>query len=78
MSDSTSVILWISYKKKCANHCCREPTNENKQFKKIKHEYLIFTWSDKAFNGTVLHWGMPSSHGGLLVFTQVNMVVFAI
>ena len=23
----------VSHKKKCANHCCREPTNENKQFK---------------------------------------------
>ena len=28
--------------------------NKNKQYKKLNHVYLIHTWSDKAFKGTVI------------------------
>ena len=31
--------------------------------KKQKHGYLIHTWSDKAFNGTVVNRAMSSVHG---------------
>ena len=48
------LFLWVSslflVSKKCASHFCRETTNENKP----KHECLINTSSDKAFNEIML------------------------
>ena len=35
---------------------CREPSNEKKQ----KHGYLIYTWSDKVFKGTVVNRTLSS------------------
>ena len=48
-------------------HYCKETAYEIKIFKKKqKHWYLIHTWSDKAFKGTVLNRTLPSLHGGSL------------
>ena len=54
----------LSVRKKCASHFLRETAIENKQ--KPKHGYLIHTWSDKAFKGTVVNQALPSWHGGSL------------
>ena len=37
--------------------------------KKCKHGYLIHTWSDKAYNGTVVNRTFPSFYGGSLELT---------
>ena len=31
--------------------------------KKKKRGYLILSWSEKAFKGTVVDWALPSLHG---------------
>ena len=36
---------------------------ENNQFSRLKHWYIIHTWSDKALKGTVVNQTLPSSHG---------------
>ena len=63
-SCSDCLFLWISILflkcKKSASHFVREPKIE------IKHTYLIHTWSDTAFEGTVVNRELPSLHGGLL------------
>ena len=45
---------------------------ENKKFKKQKHGYLIYTWSDKAFKGTIVNQALPSLHGGSLEITLTD------
>ena len=42
---------------------CRKTENEN-SLKKQLHWYLIHTWSDKDFNGTVVNRALPSLNGG--------------
>ena len=37
--------------------------NRNEILKKLNHEYLIQTLSDKAFNGTVVNLALPSWQG---------------
>ena len=37
--------------------------------KKQKNAYLIHTWSDEAFKGTVVNRTMSSLHGGSLEIT---------
>ena len=46
------LFYWVS----TLLHFRWEPENESKQFKKQKHWYLIHTWSDKGFKGTVVNW----------------------
>ena len=41
---------------------------KNKQFKKQKHWYLIFTWSDKAFRGTSPYIAKKTLNGLLTYF----------
>ena len=43
---------------------CRETLNDQKQFKGKKHGYLIHTWLDKAFKGSLVNRALPSLHGG--------------
>ena len=40
-----------------------------KSLKKQKHWYIIYTWADKAFKGTVVNWVLPSLHRGSLETT---------
>ena len=54
------ISLLFLKSKKSASHFLREPKTE------IKHTYLIHTWSDTAFEGTVVNRELPSLHGGLL------------
>ena len=39
--------------------------------KKLKHWYLIHTWSDKAFKGTVVNRTIPSLHKGSFEITLI-------
>ena len=42
------------------------PAEEIISFQTYKHRYLIRTWSEKGFKGTVVNWAMSSLHGGSL------------
>jgi len=52
----------LPIRKKCASHFRREAVDENKQFKGIKHGYLIDPLSDKAIE-------IWDCHGGSLEIT---------
>ena len=41
-----------------------KPQMKINRFIKLKHGYLIHTWSDKAFKGAVVNWVLPSFYGG--------------
>ena len=45
--------------------------------KKQNHWYLIHTWSDRAFKGTVVNRTLPSLHGGLLNITLLVLLLFS-
>ena len=44
----------------------KKPQMKIYSLKKQNHWYLIRTWSDKAFKGTVVNRALTSLHGGLL------------
>ena len=48
-----SVSFSIASHKKCAINFRRETVNGNKLFEDTTHAYLFYTWSDKAFKGSV-------------------------
>ena len=43
-----------------------ETANKKISLKKQKHFYLIYTWSEKAFKGSVVYQTLLSFHGGSL------------
>ena len=69
-SESISVYFCESLYCLWASHFRRKTANKNKQnLKKQKHWVLIHTWSNKAFEGTVVNRALPSLHGGSLEIT---------
>jgi len=78
MPDLQSILetlIWLNMKKipsflwlkKCLilinSPFWRETANENKQFEKQIHEYLILNWSNKCFEGTFVNQLLPFLHG---------------
>ena len=61
--DNFSIISLL----KCASHFFKETTNENSL--NTKHGYLIHTWSDKAFKGTIVNQALSSLNWGSLKIT---------
>ena len=74
---------WHKYILYIASLWCRNPQveSENPQMnintlKKQKHEYLIHTWSDKGFKGTVVNRALSSLHAGSLeIIRTVTLIV---
>ena len=68
-----AIVVFLSLKKcfdsnifllcKCGSHFCKETTDKNYQFSIYKYWNLIYTWSDKAFKGTVVNQARPALHG---------------
>ena len=54
---------------KSVSHFPKEPQIKINNVKKQKHGYLIHTWSDKAFEGSVVNRALSSFLGGSLEYT---------
>ena len=50
-----------------------KPQMKIKRFIKLKHGYIIQTWSDKAFKGAVVNWALLSFYGGSHEITLDSM-----
>ena len=69
----TQKVRWYSfeiyYKQECASHVRIETANENDHFRETKTGYLIYSWSIKGFNVSVVYRVLPSLLGRSLKIT---------
>ena len=67
------------YKKKLRKSLSRRNANEKKNsLNKQKHWYLIHTWSDQAFNATVVNQTLPSLYCASLEITFTVPLMFCV
>ena len=71
----SSPLFLIS--KKCASHFCREPANNN-SLKKQTHNYLIHTWTDNAFKGSIVNRALTSLHWRSLEVTLTVPLIWKV